>query len=185
MGFEIRRLSIDELSPMLDFMDGPAFKSQPQWQGCYCQFYLDNPETINPADITAERNRQVACDRVNAGTMRGYLAFDGDRAIGWMAANSANNFLALPPTESNVARILCFVVEQDFQDRGVATALLDFALQDLPKQGFTTVEAAPKATGGFSIAGYRGPLSMFVKAGFTVGGNIDGEHVLVQRELTA
>lgn len=185
MALEIRRLGVDELGPLLDFMDGPAFKSQPQWQGCYCQFYLNSPEENGNSAAKNGLNRENTCNRVNAGTMQGYLAFDGDRAIGWMAANAANNFVALPPTESNVARILCFVVDQDFQGRGVATSLLNFALQDLPKQGFAVVEAAPKASEEFSVAGYRGPLSMFKKAGFTVGPNIDGEHVLVQRELTA
>ena len=46
MALEIRRLTQDELGPLLDFMDGPAFKSQPQWRGCYCQFYL-NTEAEN------------------------------------------------------------------------------------------------------------------------------------------
>ncbi|MFM6966641.1 MAG: GNAT family N-acetyltransferase [Rhodoluna sp.] len=184
MSLEIRRLSVDERGPLVDFMDGPAFKSQPQWQGCYCQFYLNTAvENADPAAKTG-LNREKACDRITAGTMQGYLAFDGERAIGWMAANSANNFVALPPTGQDVARILCFVVEQEFQGGGVATALLNFALTDLPKQGFVRVEAAPKATEEFSDAGYRGPLSMFRKAGFTVGPNIDGEHVLVHRELT-
>ena len=185
MAFEIRRLSVDELGPLLDFMDGPAFKSQPQWQGCFCQFYLNTAEENNDPAAKSGLNREKACDRVNSGTMQGYLAFDGDRAIGWMAANAAKNFVTLPPAGPNVARILCFVVEQDFQGRGIATELLNFAIHDLPKLGFKVLEAAPKASDEFSVAGYRGPLSMFKRAGFMLGPNIDGEHVLVQRELTA
>jgi GNAT superfamily N-acetyltransferase len=182
---EIRRLSIDELSPLLEFMDGPAFTGQPQWQGCYCQHYLNTTEQNQDPESKARLNRERACDRVNAGTMQGYLAFEGDKAIGWMAANAANNFVQLPPGEPSTARIICFVVEQGHQGRGVATALLDFALKDLPKQGFTAVEAAPLASDEHSAAGYRGKLSMFLKAGFTAGPAIDEKNLIVFRQLTA
>ena len=166
-------------------MDGPAFKGQPQWAGCYCQFYLNTREQNEDSAAKIGKNRELACERVNAGTMQGYLAFEGEQAIGWMAANAANNFVALPPVEVGTARILCFVVAQEHQGRGVATALLNFALLDLPTLGFTRVEAAPLASGEFHDWGYRGPLSMFLKAGFDLGPNIDDKHVLVQRKLSA
>ena len=184
---EIRRLSPDELTPFLEFMDGPAFKAQPQWAGCYCQFYLNSREQNDDPAAKAGLNRERACDRINAGTMQGYLAFetvDGvERAIGWMAANRANNFIALPPAADEVARILCFVVDQDFQGRGVATALLEYALGDLPSRGFTSVEAAPLASDEFVAHGYRGPLSMFLKHGFERGPMVDDQHILVSRSL--
>jgi GNAT superfamily N-acetyltransferase len=116
--------------------------------------------------------------------MRGYLAFDGDEVVGWVAANKANNFAQLPPTSEETARILCFIVEPNHQGKGVATALLDFAIEDLTTQGFTTVEAAPLASDEFASWAYRGKLSTFLKAGFQSGPMIDDKHVLVQRKLT-
>ena len=184
---EVRRFSPAELAPFLEFMDGPAFAGQPQWAGCYCQHYLNTVEQNADPAAKGSLNRERACDRINAGTMQGYLAFetvDGvERAIGWMAANRANNFVALPPAPDFVARILCFVVDQDFQGRGVATALLEHALADLPALGFTQVEAAPLARDEFVAHGYRGPLSMFLKHGFDRGPMVDDQHVLVSRSL--
>ena len=182
---EIRRLSTDELEPFLEFMDGPAFKSQPQWQGCYCQFYLNTPEQNADPLAKAGANRQLACDRINAGTMQGYVAYDAGKVIGWMAANRANNFVLLPKTDESVARIICFVIEKEHQGRGVATALLNFALADLADRGFETVEAAPLVTSEFVVNGYRGPRSMFEKAGFKAGPMLDEQHILLQRKLTA
>ena len=182
---EIRRLSSDELEPFLEFMDGPAFKSQPQWQGCYCQFYLNTPQQNDDEQAKSGLNRELACDRINAGTMQGYVAYDGGKVIGWMAANRANNFVILPETDDSVARIICFVIEQEHQGRGVATALLKFALADLADRGFETVEAAPLASGEFVSWGYRGPRSMFEKAGFVPGPMLDDKHILLQRKLTA
>ena len=184
---EVRRLSPNELGPFLDFMDDRAFAGQPQWGGCHCQFYLNTPEQNEEPAAKQGLNRERACDRINAGTMQGYLAFetvDGvERAIGWMAANRANNFVALPPTDDDVARIICFVVDQDFQGRGVATALLEFGLEDLSLRGFNRVDAAPLASGEFVAHGYRGPLSMFLKHGFERGPMLDEQHVLVSRAL--
>jgi GNAT superfamily N-acetyltransferase len=185
MALVIRRLTQNELGPLLDFMDGPAFKSQPQWQGCYCQFYLNTEAENNDPNSKAGLNRERACDRVNAGTMQGYLAFQGERAVGWMAANAAKNFVELPAAPESVDRILCFVVDEDFQGKSIATSLLTFAIEDLPNLGFCMVEAAPLASGEFSKADYRGPLGMFLKAGFALGPNVDDKHVLVQRQLTA
>ena len=165
-------------------MSAKAFETNPNWAGCYCQFYLDTDADIEGAEVTAERNRQKACDRIASGTMRGYLAFDGDEVVGWVAANKANNFAQLPPTSEETARILCFIVEPNHQGKGVATALLDFAIEDLTTQGFTTVEAAPLASDEFASWAYRVKLSTFLKAGFQSGPMIDDKHVLVQRKLT-
>ena len=165
-------------------MAAKAFETNPNWAGCYCQFYLDTDADIEGAELTAERNRQKACDRIASGTMRGYLAFDGDEVVGWVAANKANHFAQLPPTSEETARILCFIVEPNHQGKGVATALLDFAIEDLTTQGFTTVEAAPLASDEFASWAYRGKLSTFLKAGFQSGPMIDDKHVLVQRKLT-
>ena len=86
-------------------MEGTAFETNPQWSGCYCQFYLNKPEE-QPSD--AERavvNRKTACDRIKSRFMNGYLAYKGDEVIGWVAANKANNFVGLPPTGEDVARV--------------------------------------------------------------------------------
>ena len=181
---EIRRLGQSELGPFLDFMDGPAFKSQPQWQGCYCQFYLNTAEQNNDPAAKLGTNRQLACERINAGTMQGYIAIEDGAVVGWMAANKASNFVLLPPAPETVARVICFVVDQEFQGRGFATALLKFAIDDLPTLGFETLEAAPLASEDFVAHGYRGPLSMFLKAGFATGPMMDDKHILVYRKLT-
>ena len=168
-------------------MDGPAFKAQPQWAGCHCQFYLNTAEQNENPEAKRGLNRERACDRINAGTMQGYLAFElvggEERVIGWMAANASTNFVALPGASPELARILCFVVDEDFQRRGVATALLEHALADLPSQGFKSVEAAPLLGDEFVPHGYRGPLSMFLKQGFHRGPMLDDRHILVSREL--
>ena len=176
----IRRLTPVELDDFLGFMEGAAFETNPQWSGCYCQFYLNTPVE----NKSKELNRERACDRIKSGAMHGYLAYEGEEVIGWVAANKANNFVELPPTGNNVARVLCFIVDPKHQGKGIATELLSFAIADLGQLGFTSIEAAPVASNNFESWGYRGKLSTFLKAGFVEGPAIDDKHVLVHRELT-
>jgi len=118
--------------------------------------------------------------------MQGYLAFeqrDGDEVVvGWMAANSHNNFRLLPPTKNEADTIICFSVEAESQGKGVAKSLLEFAIADLPEQGYSKVQAAPLANGEFAKWGYRGPLSLYKRFGFTEGQMLDDQHMLVARE---
>ena len=177
---EVRRLSPAELDNFLAFMEGPAFQTNPQWAGCYCQFYLN---TTTENEVSREDNRQRACERIASGKMQGYLAFEGDETIAWVAANKANNFVQLPTTAEDAARIICFIVAPEHQGKGVATALLNFAIEDLAKQGFKSIEAAPLASDTFESWAYRGKLSTFLKAGFQEIMPIDDKHVLVLRNL--
>ena len=184
---EFRRLKISELDSFLEFMDGPAFESQPQWRGCYCQFYLNTQEENDDPEARGEANRQKACDRIEAGVMQGYLAYSlengTEKVIGWMAANKFNNFVSLPPQREDVAAIICFVIDKQWRSKKVATSLLEFALADLPKHGFTEVQSAPLKDPEFKDWGYRGPRSMFEKAGFASVVEIDDKHILMSRKL--
>ena len=184
---EYRRLSQVELDKFLEFMDGPAFESQPQWRGCYCQFYLNSEAENEDPNAKGRLNRDRACDRIANGTMQGYVAVstsdDGEEVVGWMAANRFNNFVALPPTREDVAAIICFVIEKKWQGQKLATNLLDFALKDLPKQGFTEVQCAPLNDPEFKEWGYRGPRPMFEKAGFEPVAMVDDKHLLMTKKL--
>ena len=182
---EIRPLTPAELEDFLGFMEGPAFETNPQWSGCYCQFYLNTPEEQPASEVRAAVNRKTACDRINSRVMNGYLAYEGDEVIGWVAANKASSFVALPPAGEDVARVLCFVVSADHQGKGVATDLLNYAIADLRAKGFKSIEAAPRAADDFASWGYRGKLSTFLKAGFEVGPMADEQHILVHMNLTA
>ncbi len=184
---EFRRLSESELEKFLEFMDGPAFDSQPQWRGCYCQFYLNTEAENSDPKARGEGNRQKACDRIKSGVMQGYLAYSIENGqevvIGWMAANKFNNFVSLPPQREDVAAIICFVIAKEWQGKKVATNLLKFALSDLPKHGFSEVQSAPLSDPEFKDWGYRGPRPMFEKAGFAPVVMLDDKHILMTKRL--
>ena len=181
---EYRRLGPSEMEKFLEFMDGPAFLSQPQWAGCYCQTYLNKPGCSD----TPEENRERACERIMSGVMQGYLAVDTSLAespvVGWMAANKNNNFQSLPPADEETATIICFVIQDSYQNQGIASALLEYGVSDLESHGFKRIQAAPLASNSHVDYGYRGKLSMFEKLGFTPMQKVDDKHVLVVKDLS-
>jgi ribosomal protein S18 acetylase RimI-like enzyme len=181
---EYRRLRPEEIDKFLEFMDGPAFISQPQWAGCYCQAYLNKPGCSD----TPEENRERAGERIVSGVMQGYLAIDTSTqeapVVGWMAANKNNNFQSLPPTDDSTATIICFVIQDSYQNQGIASALLEYGVGDLKSRGFRRIQAAPLASNSHVDYGYRGKLSMFEKLGFTRMQKVDDKHVLVVKDLS-
>ena len=164
-------LAVSNLHDFLDYFDHTAFNgSNEQWDGCYCQFYLNTPESIKEIQANPQTrpavNRESACSRVEAGLMQGYLAYDGAEVVGWLLAGESKLFPGVPDAHEKLARMLCFVIHPKRRGEGIATAMLNHAVADLRISGFAAVEAAPYAEVPNFEGNYRGTVSMFTKAGF-------------------
>ena len=81
---------------------------------------------------------------------------------------------------------MCFVVAPDQRNQGIATALLDAALEYLRKRGMRKVDAYPVLgevpPSKWVFSNYLGPLSMYVKAGFAIAERND-DQAIVRRTL--
>ena len=99
--------------------------------------------------------------------------------VGWMHAAPRHKLphcfermkIAPPPVDvapHEAAVIVCFVIAPDWRRRGVASALLDFALADFAARGITVVDAFPFKAGDSTDATdhYHGPASLFASRGF-------------------
>ena len=76
-----------------------------------------------------------------------------------------------PVDDKPVWSIVCFVVSRKARGVGVATALLDGAIDWARSQGATILEGYPSDTEGRKIPAanaYHGTLSMFESAGFEI-----------------
>ena len=62
--------------------------------------------------------------------------------------------------------IACFVIAARYRGHGVATRLLTAALQRMRDRGMKVVEAYPAKDMDSPQSNFRGPLSMYLKAGF-------------------
>src|SRR5262245_41481269 len=136
MNLTIRELSDRTLPDFLAYFDNVAFADNPEWARCYCYFHHANHDEPGWDERPGSENRAAVCGLVAEGAMKGYLAYADDKVVGWCHAASRTlipNLQKDPDLASEemeaTGAIVCFVVAKDYRGKGVATQLLDTALQ--------------------------------------------------------
>ena len=168
---DIRPLAPDLQGQYLDFFDNRAFADNPRWASCFCNLFYVDPAGKAWRDYTAEENRTAVADRIVRGEMHGYLAFDGDTAVGWCSAAPMTSVPAFAeddiPDKEMVGAIMCFLVAADYRHHGVARQLLQAACTGFAEQGLTLAEGNPYPDATTEAANHFGPLALYLSEGFT------------------
>ncbi len=136
---------------------------------------------------TPEERRAKAIRFIKEGKLQGYLAFHGEKAVGWCNAN-ADCRLGVKhlqswgwPTEEisedvKIKSIFCFVIAPEMRKKGIATKLVEQVCRDAANEGYDFVEAY--TNDNFTDDGYRGPLALYEKCGFIKYSEHEGKIVL-------
>jgi GNAT superfamily N-acetyltransferase len=169
---DIHELSRARAADFMAFFDGEAFSDNPRWSSCYCQCFYEDHAKVDWPSRSAADNRACATQRIAQGRMQGLLAYREGKVVGWCNAAPRPLLHALDTepiaNPGQVGTILCFLVAPSARGRGVATALLDAACEQLRSQGLTFVQANPRPAARSTAENHFGPLSMYLAAGFTV-----------------
>jgi len=170
---------------------------------CWCQFFKVDAAAWKAKDHAAAFE-QALCEQVDAARESrsagpGVLAYlgsdaDGWQPVGWAAVEPRPAYprvLAgrmMPGTaesdrdDRGVWAVTCFVVRVGFRRRGVATALLQGAVDEARRGGARVVEAYPVDSAGQKVSSadlYHGPLSAFEAARFEITGRpVEGRAVV-------
>jgi ribosomal protein S18 acetylase RimI-like enzyme len=145
--------------------------------------------------------RERLHDQARSKQPPGLVAFDGDRAVGWVSLGPRADFerivrsRVIPTIDDRpVWSIVCFAVSSTARGQGVARALLDAAIDHARARGAEALEAYPVRLGDDDAihpdAAYTGTLPMFERAGFTVVADrasdpsSSNQRVVVRRELS-
>lgn len=179
----VRPISPDQHDAVLHYFDMTAYADNPNWSKCFCMERL----VTDYDSRTKEQNRADRSQLILSAKANGLVAYRLGRVVGWCHAAPKTELLNIAgPKDPKVGAIVCFVVAPDQRRQGVATALLDAALDHLRKRGMTTAEAYPILgeidPAGWAQINYVGPLSMYVKAGFEVVAK-DTKSAVVRRAL--
>ena len=192
----IKRLTPDLLEDYLDFFDYRAFSDGSPFYPCYCSAFNMSRERIQDeffrqAEINGGGSngwkkalRDSAVRMVENGEIRGYLAYDGDKAVGWCNANDRLNYCrvgefdlsAVPPDEpcddcdykGQVKSVVCFEIAPEYRGKGIATLLLEAVCQDALSEGYAYVEAYPAEDEGLQGMAFTGPRRLYEKKGFRI-----------------
>ena len=173
---DIRPL-IPERLPDLAALFGQG--GDPKW--CWCAYYR-----IRGVDFSSGSSAKhqavletAAAEGVVEGRAPGLVAYDGGDVVGWVSVGPRSDYERLihskvlaPVDDTPVWSIVCFVVGRQARGRGIASALLDAAIDFARDHGATMLEAYPvEVPDGERIDSalvYKGTLAMFERAGFTV-----------------
>jgi ribosomal protein S18 acetylase RimI-like enzyme/uncharacterized protein YndB with AHSA1/START domain len=187
---EVRDVTPELIPEYQRFFDQDAFKDFPSWQDCYCMETHRPQVDLEAAEPTADENRREMTDLIERRRVTALLAFAGDQPVGWCNYGETTHLagvmhkLKLEATDHDgVGSVACFVIASPYRGHGVASKLLDAAIERLRARGLRAVEAYPSRTGDGSPQGnYRGPLSLFLGAGFQPYRELD-RYVIVRKTL--
>jgi ribosomal protein S18 acetylase RimI-like enzyme len=168
----------------------------PRW--CWCQHWRLRSKDMAAAKVPELRERLRA--QALSDQPPGLVAFDGDRAVGWVSLGPRTDFRrivlsrVIPKIDDRpVWSIVCFAVSETARGRGIARALLDAAIAYARERGAVALEAYPIVLPGDepvdAEAAFTGTLPMFERAGFRIVAerasdpSASRQRVVVRREL--
>lgn len=141
---------------------------------CWCQYWRRPGIGWGREDVA--RNRDGLHAQLGDPLAPGLVAYRDGRAVGWVAIGPREGYPRLARSRTipqlpgdDVWVISCFVVLRTARGSGVASALLDAAVEYAGEHGAGIVEGYPVQNDGAHLppgAAYTGTVGMFEGAGF-------------------
>jgi len=179
----------DRVGDYQSFFDHDAFRDFPGWQSCYCMETHRTQTDEEWAVRKAADNRGDMTKSIGKGDVTALLAYVDGRPVGWCnygettRLNGVMHRFGLNAAEQQgVGSLACFVIAAPYRQHGVASALLESALERLRARGVKTAEAYPVKELKSAQSNYRGPLSMYLQAGFEPYRETE-RHLIVRKSL--
>jgi GNAT superfamily N-acetyltransferase len=142
---------------------------------------------------TAAQNRSEKESRVREGRAHAALVYDGAACVGWCQFGPTDELPRIKLRRAYVDglgglpdwRITCFFVDRSYRRKGVASAALEGALNEIARLGGGTVESYPEDTEGRGSVSssflHNGTVSMFDSHGFDRTRRLGKRHWVVSK----
>jgi GNAT superfamily N-acetyltransferase len=185
MTIQIRSLEPRDAIDFVEFFDHMDFQHAERWRGCYCQYYhlgCSNEQWLN---TRGEKAKEMALINVARGYTRRYLALDGKRVIGWCHTNNHAKLLLLTEfiqpflPQGHTAVVACFMVHPQYRQQGIASQLLQAAIEGSKVEGYSAVLGLPSAPNPVPERHYHSNRELYLKAGFNKIAEEDGQEIFL------
>lgn len=174
----IKRLTPELNEDYLDFFDNRAFTDDNPNGPCYCTSPNQDAETIKrmvgefPIFGVKETLRKYAVEMLEKNMIQGYLAYDGNLAVGWCNAADIESYTGFVPdfarnnTCGKTISIVCFEIAPEYRGMGIASEFIERVCQDAKKNGYAAIEGYAAFSETRNEFDYQGPMGLYKKAGF-------------------
>jgi GNAT superfamily N-acetyltransferase len=172
MNYVVKPLGPELGETFIEYLENLDFHHAPHWATCYCRFYHTNCSFEQWQSRTGVENKLDAIEQIGKGKMKGYLAFDNNKCIGWCNANAADQYIRLEEDlkhlikDKKVGCVICFVIHPEYRRQGVARLLLKHAVEDFRAHGYDAILALPIIVKDEHEKLYRGTFNMYKEFGF-------------------
>ncbi|MGR8920230.1 MAG: GNAT family N-acetyltransferase [Gammaproteobacteria bacterium] len=161
------------------------------WGGCWCMWYHRKDAGESPEAKRREKQRLVRAGRAHAA-----LVYDGEDCVGWCQFGSPEELPCIHNERAYLAanpklpdwRITCFFSGKGYRGKGVASAALQGAVEQIRMLGGGRIEGYPEDTEGRKAAPaflFNGALSTFERHGFERSRKIGKHKWVVTRTVRA
>lgn len=199
MKFRIRKLSTDMARDYIDLFENRGFVDGDINRGCYCVWHhwTDQHEKERsklPKYEQAFVKKDYAIKLIQEGKLKGFAAYLDDKMVGFCNADFKKNYYRLSRKNNpdlwvgldendKVLSLVCYVVDVNMRGKGVATELLDNVCKYAVENEYDYIEAYPSVD-VFNSTHCGGPLSMYVKKGFSlVNSDSQTTEIIVRKKL--
>ena len=187
-GIQVRRVTPGRWDDVAELFQRPGPRGgTPQTDGCWCRFWLVRGKAY--WDGHGAGHRAGLESEITGGSAHALLAYMDGRAVGWCRLGPRESFDRLEHSkklarvdDEDAWAVVCFFVDPDAKRAGVASALLDAAVEYASARGAPVLEGYPVRVGHMNIDAYTGYLPMFLAAGFEEVRDA-GRRIVVRRQL--
>lgn len=168
-GYETKALTVETWADFERLVDA----NNGVWGGCWCMWYHGKKGAEEPTEV---KRKAKEC-RVREGLAHASLVFDGADCVGWCQFGSPDelprihNQRAYQSTDPTLPdwRITCFFSGKGYRGKGVASAALQGAIEQIKILGGGCIEGYPEDIEGRKTSPaflFNGSLSIFERFGF-------------------
>lgn len=185
----IKKLTSHLAADFFTFFETDAHGDNPNEDRCYCINWVSTDHSHKPDFRDPDKRKIYAKKYIEAGTLQGYLAYDGDRVVGWCNTNTRADCLKsmgwlhymtdIPVHDhEKIKSIYCFAIAPHMKRKGIASRLLERICLDAKKEGFQAIEVFPIKQAKDGFMAFMGPVNLYKKYGFDVVGETDRDWIM-------
>jgi GNAT superfamily N-acetyltransferase len=150
----------------------------PKW--CWCSYFRLRSVDFSTGSAASNRTVLEQAVETTAADRRapGLVAYRDGEAVGWVSVGPREDYprlvhskVLIPIDDRPVWSVVCFVVARSARGSGVASALLEAAIEYAREHGATLLESYPIETDGRRVPAahaFKGTVGMFERAGFEI-----------------